>query len=171
MEAHLVQEDSVMNTHIISGSLSPEDKQKVMEAIATIHALMPYLKSLSKQQRKRLPKLGSRGRGFIVRMADLTKQHADLLPRSFDPEAFLRDAEFFKDMEEITIALTDLTEQSRDSTCAIGSDLYKDSLTVYSTAKISGKEAGIKESLSNAGVLFEKNPKTKKPEDPPSSKS
>jgi hypothetical protein len=49
----------------ISASLSQKDQEAVMEAMATIKEKLPFLIDLTANERKSLPKLGDKSRGFV----------------------------------------------------------------------------------------------------------
>lgn len=55
-----------MTSNRVSVTLSASDKEAVMTAIETIKTTLPFLISLTPDERKALPKTGDRARGFIL---------------------------------------------------------------------------------------------------------
>ncbi|QSJ21172.1 hypothetical protein JYQ62_37400 [Nostoc sp. UHCC 0702] len=50
----------------ISASLSPADREAVMDAIATIKDKLPFLVDLTTEKRRTLPKMGDKSRAFFT---------------------------------------------------------------------------------------------------------
>ena len=50
----------------ISASLTPANRQAVMDAIATIKDKLPFLVDLTTEERRTLPKMGDKSRAFVT---------------------------------------------------------------------------------------------------------
>lgn len=83
----------------ISASLSQADRQAVIDAINTIRAKLPFLVDLSPEERRSLPRMGDKSRGFVTLALEVATQNADILPRSFDVEDMRKDVELLEYFE------------------------------------------------------------------------
>lgn len=123
----------------VSATLSQEDIDAVMAAIETIRSRMPFLLSLSTDERRSMAKLGDKSRAFVDRAAEVANQYSDLLPRSFDLQEMKRDVELFEQLQSIQLALRSLSEQVESTTFAAGADAYAAALVVYQAVRYQGK--------------------------------
>ena len=104
-----------MTENRISASLTPEDQQAVLAAIATIKEKLPFLLGLSPEESKSLPRLGDKSRAFVAKALEVATQNPDFLPRSFDIEEMRKDVELFEALYPITLALSQLQELLDDT--------------------------------------------------------
>ncbi len=143
-----------MTTNRISASISKADREAVMQAIATIKEKLPFLVDLTIEERKSLPKLGDKSRGFVSKALEIAAQNPDFLPRSFDLDEMRRDVELFEALYPILLSLTQLQELVDDTFVAVGSEAYAAGLMVYNYAKASGKGTGLDVALDDMGRRF-----------------
>lgn len=134
-----------MSDNLISGELSAEARQAIMEAIATIREQLPFLVDLSPEQRRELPKMGDGSRAFVERTLEVAKQNPDFLARSFDLEEFGRDVALYAALSPIYLAVAQLQELIDDTLLAVGSDAYTAALEAYAYAKRAGTTQGLDE--------------------------
>jgi hypothetical protein len=124
----------------VSADFPAADYEKVMEAMATIRELMPFLIKLSEKERSTLPKLGDKSRAFVDKALDVAIQTPDFLPRGFSIEEMERAVKLFAELNEVQMAMMQLLELINDTVTAVGSDAYNAALSVYGHAKMN-KEA------------------------------
>jgi hypothetical protein len=132
-----------MTASLISATLTKEDREAVIAAVATIKQKLPFLMDLTAEERKSLPKMGDKSRAFVSKALEVANQNPDFLPRSFDLEEMKRDVELFESLYPVLLALTQLQELVDDTCVAVGSDAYAAALVVYNFAKASGKGSGL----------------------------
>ncbi len=138
----------------ISATLSDEDAATVVAAINTIKQKLPFLIDLSPEERRSLPKMGDKSRGFVRAALTVAQQNPDILPRLFDVDEFARDVALEEKLARISGSFSKLAELLDDTLVAVGSDAYVAALTTYQCARIAGKGAGLDGQLDALGQRF-----------------
>jgi hypothetical protein len=124
-----------MTTNRVSATFNAIDRQAVMAAIETIKQAMPFLVHLTQEERKALPKIGNRGRGFILNALDAAQQHTDCLPRSFQVEEMQKDVRLMEDLYPVLMAITQLQSLVEDTHLVANCEAYTAALRVYDSVK------------------------------------
>ncbi len=153
-----------MSSNKISATLSDEDLAAVMTAIATIKEKLPFLLSLTIEERKALPKMGDKNQPFAHKALEIATQNPNFLPRSFDLDEMRRDVELFEEMYPIIMAITQLQSMIDDTYLTVGSEAYTSALQVYNYAKASGQGSGLEPIVAELGQRFARKPKREKPQ-------
>lgn len=143
-----------MNKDIIKGTLSSEQQQAVLQAIADIESKLPFLIDLTAEERRGLLKLGDKSRAFVAQGLLVATQNPGILARNFDIDEYRRDNELYRQLEPIVLAMKQLTKRIDDSFLAVGSDAYSQTLVVYQAAKIAGKDGSLAPHLDTLGRRF-----------------
>ena len=143
-----------MTENRISASLSPEDKQAVLAAIATIKKKLPFLLGLSRSESKSLQRLGDKSRGFVAKALEVATQNPDFLPRSFDIEEMRKDVELFEALYPIVLAVSQLQELLDDTVAVVGNEAYMAALAVYNYAKAVKGNAGLEAAVDDMARRF-----------------
>lgn len=131
--------------------------EEVHKAIQTLEDLMPFLVNLTAEKKKSLIKLGDKSLPFVQKCHELAVQNPDFLPRNFRVEDMSRDLDVFNKLFNVQLKMNILMEKIEDTYKEAGSNAYTSALTVYSSAKISGKSLGGMESiLDELGKRFAK---------------
>ncbi len=143
-----------MTANRISTSLTPEDRQAVLAAIAKIKEKLPFLLGLSPEESKSLPRLGDKSRGFVVKALEVATQNPDFLPRSFDIEEMRKDMELFEALYPIVLAVSQLQELLDDTVAVVGSEAYMAALEVYNYAKATKGNAGLEAAVDDMARRF-----------------
>ena len=133
-----------MTLNKVSATLNTNERQAVMDAIATIKQSMPFLISLTTEERKSAAKVGDRSRGFMRNCLDAAQQHEDCLPRSFDVAEMQKDVQLMDDLYPILMALTELRSLVDDTYFMAQNEAYLASLKVYESAKCNDDMPGMK---------------------------
>jgi hypothetical protein len=138
----------------VSATLSEADKQAVLASINTIREKLPFLIDLSPEDRKALPRLGDKSRGFVSQALQIASQNADILPRSFDVEEMRKDFELLDALSPVLLALAQLNELVEDTYIEVGSEAYAAALAVYQYTRAAGKGAALDGALDTLGQRF-----------------
>jgi hypothetical protein len=138
----------------ISASLSQADQQAVMSAINTIREKLPFLIDLTPEERRSLPRMGDRSRGFVAQALEVATQNTDILPRSFDVSEMRKDVDLLAALSPIMTALAQLNELVDDTFIEVGSEAYTSALLVYQYARAAGKGAALDGALDALGQRF-----------------
>jgi hypothetical protein len=147
-------EQAMTTSNYISGVLSDADKQTVMTALDAIQAKLTFLKDMTPEERRLLPKMGDKSRAFVQKCLEVAKQNPGVLPRNFDMDEYARDVKLAMDLSELGLRLQRLNEMLSDTMTAVGSDAYSASLVVYQAAKLAGKGGGLDENLDGLAKRF-----------------
>ena len=139
----------------ITASLSAEDIKEIKAAFATIQAKLPFLVTLSVEERRKLFKMGDKSLAFVSNSLTAAQTNKEILPASFDLDEFVRDYQLATTLTELLIGLRQLTEQVDDTLMAVGSEAMGSSLTVYDYVKTAAKKTpGLKTVAQQLGDRF-----------------
>lgn len=154
----------------IDAVLSATDRDKILDSISQIRALLPFLINLTPEERRELPRMGDKSRAFVLASLNLAEEDDSFLPRSFDKAEMRRDEDLFVSLTVIYTALAILFEKLQDTMLLTGSDLYVAALEIYDAAKRKGgsDSGGLDQLLDALGQRFARR-RTKKTEEPPQS--
>jgi hypothetical protein len=153
---------TILAKELTQTQFTAESRANVMNAIATIKENLPFLVDLTAEQRKGLLKMGDGSRGFVSKAQELVQQSSDFLPRSFDVEQMLRNAELWQEMKGMLLAMNQLQELMDDTYVALGSQAYSDALAVYQYAKAVSHTGTLEQSVVEMGKRFVKKGEKKK---------
>ncbi|MEK7686604.1 MAG: hypothetical protein AAB466_14405 [Verrucomicrobiota bacterium] len=134
--------------------MSDEDAAAVVAALNTIKQKLPFLIDLSPEERRTLPKMGDKSRGFVRAALTVAQQNLDILPRALDVDESARDVALEEKLARLSASFSKLAELLDDTLVAVGSDAYVAALTTYQCARIAGKGAGLDDQLDALGQRF-----------------
>lgn len=140
----------------IDATLTPQARDQVLELIDQIIALLPFLISLTTEEKRELPRMGDKSRAFVLASLALAEQDDSFLPRSFDVAEMRKDEDLYSAMTQIFVALAILFEKLQDTMQLTGSDLYVAALEIYDAAKRKGTSSsgGLEPLLDALGQRF-----------------
>ncbi|MBF2008862.1 MAG: hypothetical protein IGS49_26290 [Chlorogloeopsis fritschii C42_A2020_084] len=139
----------------ITAKLSPEDIQEIKAALQTIQKKLPFLITLSTEERRKRVKMGDKSLAFVNNSITAAQSNPDILPASFDIEEFVRDYQLAATLTELLLSMRQLTEQVDDTLLAVGSEAMSSSLTVYDYVKTAAKKTpGLKTLAEQLGERF-----------------
>lgn len=139
----------------INVTLPDAKLQEIRQAIATIQQNLPFLITLSTTERKRLYKMGDKRLMFVQMSLNAAQSNRNILPASFDLDAFSNDYRLASSLMEIEMLLNQLSEQVDDTLLAVGSEAMSSSLTVYDYVKTAAKKTpGLKGIAEQLGTLL-----------------
>lgn len=139
----------------ISATLSDERLKEIKAAIATIQSQMPFLISLTADERRKLFKMGDKSLAFVSNSVTVTQNNAEVVPASFDITEFTKDYQLAVALTEVLGLLEQLTEQVDDTLMAVGSESITSSLLIYDYVKTAAKhKPGLKSVADQLGERF-----------------
>jgi hypothetical protein len=139
----------------ISATLTPDDLEAIKAALATIQQKMPFLVTLTSDERRKLVKMGDKSLAFVSNSLTAAQANSDILPASFDLKEFTQDYQLATSLNEILLGLQQLTEQVDDTLMAVSSEAMTSSLTVYDYVKAATKtRPGLKTVADQLGDRF-----------------
>jgi hypothetical protein len=96
----------------ITATLKEADIQEIKAALETIQQKLPFLITLSVEERRKLYKMGDKSLSFVNNSLTAAQSNRDILPASFDLEEFLRDYQLAATLTELLLGLRQVTEQA-----------------------------------------------------------
>jgi hypothetical protein len=139
----------------ITAALSPQDIQEIKAALQTVQKKMPFLITLSTEERRKLVKMGDKSLAFVNNSITAAQSNREILPATFDVEELVQDYQLAAALTELLISMQQLTEQVDDTLMAVGSEAMTSSLTVYDYVKTASKKTpGLKIVAEQLGERF-----------------
>ncbi|MCC5608169.1 hypothetical protein LC612_15575 [Nostoc sp. CHAB 5834] len=139
----------------IAASLSPQDIQEIKAALQTVQQKLPFLITLSTEERRKLVKMGDKSLAFVNNSITAAQSNREILPATFDVEELVQDYQLAAALTELLISMQQLTEQVDDTLMAVGSEAMTSSLTVYDYVKTASKKTpGLKTVAEQLGERF-----------------
>ncbi|MEH2138432.1 hypothetical protein [Nostoc sp.] len=139
----------------IAATLSPQDIQEIKAALQTVQKKMPFLITLSTEERRKLLKMGDKSLAFVNNSVTAAQSNREILPPTFDVEELVRDYQLATALTELLISVQQLAEQVDDTLMAVGSEAMISSLTVYDYVKTASKKTpGLKTVAEQLGERF-----------------
>ncbi|MEH1946294.1 MAG: hypothetical protein V7K77_04945 [Nostoc sp.] len=139
----------------IAASLSPQDIQEIKAALQTVQRKMPFLITLSTEERRKLVKMGDKSLAFVNNSITAAQSNREILPATFDVEELVQDYQLAAALTELLTSMQQLTEQVDDTLMAVGSEAMTSSLTVYDYVKTASKKTpGLKTVAEQLGERF-----------------
>ncbi|WGV24194.1 hypothetical protein [Halotia branconii] len=139
----------------ITASLSPTDIKEIKTALQTIQDKLPFLVTLSPDERRKMLKMGDKSLAFVNNSVSAAKSNPEILPASFDVEELVGDYQLATALNEVLISMYQLAEQVDDTLLAVGSEAMTSSLTVYDYVKTAAKKTpGLKTVAEQLGERF-----------------
>ena len=152
-----------MQNNLVSAAISDETKTKVNNFIEETKVEMPFLISLTPEQKQDLFKPGDSYKAFINTSANTVKTHPEIMSGLFDADEFLKDVALFNDLEAISIKLTEFLQAVNDTATAAGTDALSAALEVYAAVKGNAeKVAGLNATASEMKSQFPSGRRKKK---------
>jgi hypothetical protein len=147
--------NQIMAYQNITATLSEKDIQEIKAALQTIEQKLPFLITLSVEERRKLFKMGDKSLAFVKNSLTAAQSNRDILPASFDLDEFVRDYQLAATLTELLIGLRQLSEQVDDTLMAVSSEAMTSSLTVYDYVKTAAKKTpGLKTLAEQLGERF-----------------
>ncbi|MEH2236159.1 hypothetical protein [Nostoc sp.] len=144
-----------MSYQNIAATLSPQDIQEIKAALQTVQKKMPFLITLSTEERRKLLKMGDKSLAFVNNSVTAAQSNREILPATFDVEELVRDYQLATALTELLISVQQLAEQVDDTLMAVGSEAMTSSLTVYDYVKTASKKTpGLKTVAEQLGERF-----------------
>lgn len=143
----------------IDATLSVADRDKILQFIRDIRALLPFLVDLSPENRHSLVKMGDKSRAFVEGCLTLAESDDSFLPRSFEKTEMRQDKDLFDAMSPIAVEISKLAEALQDTILLTGSDLIMNSFEVYGNAQKNGRGADLDNLVPLLGRRFSRKSK------------
>jgi len=142
-------------TSKITGTFTDATKTAVITKLNEIKALMPFLISLTVEERKKLKGIGNKNLAYVQKCLEAAIAFPDELKKNFNTPEFQKDVDMFTSLIGAHIACAAVLELIDDSMKAAGIDSMGSSSEVYASLKTSAKSnANVKAIVAEIGERF-----------------
>jgi hypothetical protein len=86
----------------VSANLGEAERQHVLAAIETIRQNLPSLIDLTPEERRSLPRMGDRSRGFVAQALKVATLNPGILPLSFDVGEIRNDVGLYSTLSSVS---------------------------------------------------------------------
>ncbi|MFL5729759.1 MAG: hypothetical protein ACJ75J_09770 [Cytophagaceae bacterium] len=157
-----------MSYQNVSYVMPQADIDAVKAAIATINSKMPFLITLSEDEKKTLFKMGPKSVDFVQDCLTAVQGFPGILPANFNTVEFTKDGTLVKSLVDIGMQLDSLSEKVNDTLMAVGSEAMASSLQVYSYVRVGADHTpGLKSVEEKMNARFKRHPRKKSSETTP----
>ena len=141
----------------ISAQVSSEDVQAIKAAVTTIRQKLPFLVTLTADERKSTFKTGPNSLSFVQNSLQATKNNPTVLPGSFDAAGFETDVNLFATLTDVGTQVAQLASEIDDTRLAVGGEAMNEATQVYNYVKAAAKSTpGLKPVADQLGERFQK---------------
>lgn len=124
----------------LSIQIPEADLQIAKDALATIQTILsPYLKALSPEQRRELPKMGDGTVPFVSKVVDYAESEPNFLPPYTDVQEMKYDWEAVEHLMPLLRSVRQLQSNLNDTVLLAGSECYVSALSYYHSVKLAAK--------------------------------
>lgn len=146
----------------IDAAVSAADLQAIRDAFALIASKLPFLVSLTVEERRATFKAGPDSLSFLTKAATAARDNPTIFPLSFDREGFLKDVELFAVLSEIGTQADSTSSRIDDTRLAVGGEAMQGGSLVYKYVQAAAKTTpGLKTVAEQLGERFRKAGKPK----------
>ena len=148
----------------ISAQVADADVAAIKAAVATIRTKLPFLISLSAEDRKRTFKLGPDSLSFVENCLQAAKNNPTVIPGTFDVVEFGSDVDLFAVLTDLNTVIAQLASDTDDTRLAVGGETMQEGTKVYNYVKAAvASTPGLKPVADQLGARFAKSKATAAP--------
>lgn len=125
---------------VVSAALAAQALTIITTAVATIRTNLPFLVSLTAEDRRNLPKMGAATQGIVQQALIFVAQNPTALPGTFDATEFAKDGALLTPLQTVAQLIAALNEDTQDTLLALNNDLFVAFLEVYAFAKANNRD-------------------------------
>ena len=155
-----------MDNNKVSAVLAAQAVTEILAAVSTIRSRMPFLLSLTEQQRHDLPKMGAQSQAVVEQALIFASQNPNALPANFNAVEFAKDGALLTPLQTVAQAISSLDEDTQDTLLALSNDLFVAFLDVYAFAKANNRSGNYDTFVNLVKVRFAKTKKATTPVTP-----
>jgi len=148
-----------MDPHLISATLSADDRQAITAAIDGLRQKLPFLIDLTSADRARMAKGGDKTKAFIQKAMEIANEHPQMFPTAF-LEEMRKDAQLLDTLSPIALAIKTLAKKLDDTTMQLGAEAFAAERTVYSLTKGPFAKAILRTASDDLGKRYGRRRKT-----------
>lgn len=147
------------NDNVVSAKLSAKDTADIIQAVQTIRAKLPFLRTLTPQERRERTKMGAKTVGFDDKCVAYMQSNPEFLPGFFPVEEVKKDRDLRGQIMRFIAELNSLTQQVDDTLMILSGEVLMADLAYYQNVRSAAKRGlpaakGIAEDLQ---TCFQRN--------------
>lgn len=146
----------------ISASLKAADADKLIKALRDIRKLVPFLVDLNAEERRELFHVGDKSLAFIRKARQAALTHGTALPRGFDIDEFVKDADLLEALYPVVMELRQLSNTLEDTFALAGSEAYAGALVVYRSLRDNDEDGAFEGTVDALSERFARKSGSKK---------
>jgi len=144
-----------MEQNLISAELTTEQVTTINQSLASAKELLPFLLTLTPEEKQIIPKLGNVLKPMVDKAAAAAVQYPQIFSGTFNREEFLKDYALLQKLEPVAAILNPLQSAVEDTLMAVGSDTLVAALEVYAAVQANkGKVPGLDTLADEMKVFF-----------------
>ncbi|WP_133513016.1 hypothetical protein [Candidatus Thiosymbion oneisti] len=144
-----------MSYQNIDASLSAADMKIIKTAFDTVLKKLPFLVSLTPQERMATFKAGPDSTSFVQNALTAAQDHPTILPISFSIPGFKKDVDLFTALTELGTLADSVASQIDDTRMAVGGEAMQEAAQVYKYVKTAAQTTpGLKPVAEQLGERF-----------------
>lgn len=141
----------------ISAQVSNADAQAVKDSVATVRSKLPFLVSLTADERRSIFKAGPNSLAFVQNSLQAARNNPDILPGTFDADEFESDVNLFAVLTDLGTVVQQLASEIDDTRLAVGGEAMNEATQIYNYVKAAAKtKPGLKPVADQLGERFQK---------------
>ncbi|MGV3533226.1 MAG: hypothetical protein ACO1QR_12710 [Chthoniobacteraceae bacterium] len=156
-----------VNNSQIDVTLTAEQEASIIAAMDTLEAALPFLVSLTPDDRQRLFKLGARSEGFVAEALSAAQQYADYLPPAVGVAQLQRDLALRQTLLPIVQRARVIYTKLNDTWMLAGADAMQTATAIYRVLRAQRGE-GLDVTVNTLKQRFDRSTPTTTPEPPES---
>ena len=125
--------------NLISAVLSNEDIQTIINAVGIVRGKLPFLASLTPQERQEMSKMGEKSMGFDEKCTAYMVSHPEFLPGFVDIEEVNKDRALRGQFLSFSGLVNTTNESIIDTLMLIGGDIWMADLAYYQSVREAAK--------------------------------
>ena len=122
--------------NLISAALPAADKTTIQASVQTINSKMPFLISLTEEERRGGLKLGDKSGTFMQKALDYAKNNPSLVPPYLDLIETSKDLTLFNDLTNVLEWLKPLIQKIEDTQMEAGAEAFSQILPFYNNVRM-----------------------------------
>lgn len=147
------------NDNAVSAKLSAKDTGDILEAIQTIRSKLPFLRTLTPQERRERTKMGAKTVGFDDKCVAYMQSNPEFLPGFFPVEEVKKDRDLRGQIMRFIAELNSLTQQVDDTLMVVSGEVLMADLAYYQNVRSAAKRGlpGAKGIAEDLQTCFQRN--------------
>jgi len=126
--------------NLISSALPAADKTAVQTAIQTINTKLPFLISLTSEERRGGVKLGDKSVAFVGKAISYAQANPQLVPGYVNMVEILKDYNMQKDLLDIQQWMVSLQQKIEDTQMEAGVEAFNSILGFYQAVRVAAEK-------------------------------